>query len=246
MSLEFESSQDFYLSLESVDTLISFAESEDRKGNQDNRSLFLKLSVVSMVTRFQVFIEAILEEFVFKVKNSNTTYEKLPIHLRLNSIRLLSENFIICKRLTNKLAYNEQKMTTIKTHISEIDCHFSNHKVNDNLFMKVKFPLGKTGKNELIDLFSQIEGKNIFEDANFDINEIDGLLQKRHLIIHQDIYPGITEGDILKYQHYLKNIAKYIDSFMRKFIKDIGEQGAQPDRENVGGADAVSSGGAAG
>lgn len=224
MSLDFESSRDFYLSLEAVDTLISFAESEDSKGNQDNRNLFLKLSVVSMVTRFQVFIEAIMEEFAFKLKNTDITFDRLPVHLKLNSIRMLSENFVICKKLTNQATYNEGKIETIKNHISEISSHFSKNEINDNLLMKVKFPLGKTGKNELISLFSQIEGKNIFEDADFDINEFDGLLQKRHLIVHQDISPGLTEGDVLSYQHYLKKICKFIDNVMNKFIKNLSGQ----------------------
>ncbi len=68
MSLNFESSRDFYISLESVDTLTRFAVNEDKKDNQDNRDLFLKLAIVSMVTRFQVFIEAIMEEFSFNLK----------------------------------------------------------------------------------------------------------------------------------------------------------------------------------
>jgi len=224
MSLAFEASQDFYLSLEAVDTLVGFAESEDSKGNQDNRELFLKLSVVSMVTRFQVFVEAIMDEFSFRLKDSNIAFDTLPVHLRLNSIRMLSEDFIICKKLTNKENYNEEKIGTIKNHISEIDNHFSKNTINDNLSIKVKFPLGKTGKKELISLFSQLEGRNIFEKADFDINEIDGLLQKRHLIVHQDISPGITERDILTYQHYLKKICKFIDNFMRKFIQGISDR----------------------
>lgn len=226
MSLDFEASQDFYVSLEAVDTLIGFAKSEDNKGNQDNRNLFLKLSIVSMVTRFQVFVESILEEFVFKLKNLDITFDRLPIHLKLNSIRLLSEDFIICKQLTNKAKYNEKKIGTIKKHISEIDSHFSKKEINDNLSIKVKFPLGKTGKKELISLFSQIRGENIFEEADFDINEIDGLLQNRHLIVHQDISPNMTEGDVLAYQHYLKKICEFIDNFMRKFIQDLSEPGA--------------------
>ena len=226
MSLDFESSQDFYLSLETVDTLIGFAESEDSKGNQDNRNLFLKLSVVSMVTRFQVFVEAIMEEFAFKLKNSNITFDRLPVHSKLNSIRMLSENFNICKKLTNQATYNEKKIDTIKNHISEIDSHFSKNEINDNFLMKVKFPLGKTGKNELISLFSQIEGRNIFEEADFDINKIDSLLQKRHLIVHQDVSPSLTESDVLAYQHYLKKACKFIDNFMRKFIQNHSEPDA--------------------
>jgi RiboL-PSP-HEPN len=223
MSLGFDSSQDFYQSLEAVNTLIRFAEIEEGKGNQDNRILFLKLSVVSMVTRFQVFVEAILAEFAFKLKNSDITFDKLPVHLRLNSVKLLSENFIMHKKLTNKDAYNERKISAIKTHISAVGSHFSSDIVDDSLTLKIKFPLGKTGRNELIDLFSQIEGEDIFEEANFDINDIDGLLTKRHLIVHHDIFQEITDSDITRYQQYLNIIVEYIDNFMGEFIRNISE-----------------------
>ena len=52
------------------DTLIDFAKQEDANGNQDNRILFLKLSVVAMVTKFQVFVETILKEFLYAFEES--------------------------------------------------------------------------------------------------------------------------------------------------------------------------------
>lgn len=224
MLLDFEAYGDFYRSLEAVNTLLSFAKSEDSKDNQDNRNLFMKLSIVLMVTRFQVFVEAILEEFAFKLKISDITFDSLPVQLKLNSIRMKSEGFIIHNKLENVLTYNEEKIEKIKNHISEISCHFSKNKINENLMMKNKFPLGKTGKFELISLFSQLEGGNIFEMADFDIDKIDGLLQIRHGIVHQDIFPNMTEGNILGYKDYLNNTSKLIDNYLRLFIQKLSEQ----------------------
>ncbi len=139
---------------------------------------------------------------------------------------MLADDFVISKKLTNPEAYNIKKINAIKKHISMIDNHFSKDGINESFALRVKFPLGKTGKDELISLFSQIEGKNIFNDTDIDINEIDGLLQKRHLIVHQDISPGLTEGDILKYQNYLKNVAKFIDNFITKYMNKLRSDGS--------------------
>lgn len=214
MSLNLEASQDFYTSLNSIDVLLDFAKSEDEKGNQDNRVLFLKLSVVSMVTKFQVFIENILKEFSYLLSKSGVKFNNLPVHIRLNSIKLHSEEFVLPKKLSNRESYNESKLDKIKEHLKNLNAHFKGTRLDNSFKIKESFPLGKTGKKELIDLFFQVEGKNIFESDNFDIDIIDGILLTRHLIIHQDLDPGLTEERILEYQTYFKKICDVVDNYL--------------------------------
>ena len=83
------------------------------------------------------------------------------------------------------------------------------------LFFKTKFPLGKTGKGEIVELLSQIDGnENPFE--NFvadDFNKLDSVLQTRHLIIHQDRFTG-TETTVTGNIPFLKNLVEYIDDYL--------------------------------
>ena len=214
MSLNLEASQDFYTSLNSIQVLLNFAKSEDGKGNQDNRVLFLKLAVVSMVTKLQVFIENVLKEFRYLLSKSGVKFNDLPIHIRLHSIKLCSEEFVLSKRLSNRESYNETKLDIIKKHFKKLNAHFGGTEVDNSFEIKESFPIGKTGKKELINLFSQVEGKNIFKSDNFDIDILDGILHTRHLIIHQDLDPGLTEERILEYQTYLKKICDVVDNYL--------------------------------
>lgn len=83
---------------------------------------------------------------------------------------------------------------------------------------KTKFPLGKTGKRELIDLLSQIEGdQNRFENfGTDDFDKPDSVLQIKHLIIHQDRFTG-TEITVTDNVSFIKNLVEYIDEYL--FLK---------------------------
>ena len=72
MPYKFTATIDYINSEQKIKTLISFATKEGKKGNDDNRILFLKLGVVLLVTRFQVYVEKILDEF-------NTAYRVLHL-----------------------------------------------------------------------------------------------------------------------------------------------------------------------
>ena len=80
---------------------------------------------------------------------------------------------------------------------------------------KTKFPLGKTGKTELVDLFSQIDGDLSPFDGfdKDDFNKLDSILQMRHLVIHQDRFTG-TETTVKDSIEFLKNLVEYIDTYL--------------------------------
>ena len=56
MSFHYDATSDFHTSIAEVETLLTLASSDDT-----NRTMFLKLSMVSLVTKFQVFVEKILQ-----------------------------------------------------------------------------------------------------------------------------------------------------------------------------------------
>lgn len=219
MSLKFDVSKAFYLSLQDIDTLVAFAKQEDTNDNQDNRILFLKLSVVAMVTKFQVFVETILKEFLYALKTTHIKYSKLSIHMCLNSIKINSIDYDLSKKLNNQEAYNKILHKKIYNHISSLNKHYSSEELGEAFVLKTNFPLGKTGREELIKLFEQLEGKNIFLIKTIDIDKLDSLFLKRHLIVHQDRCDQLTENDVLSDQHYLKVLSKHIDQYLEKRLK---------------------------
>lgn len=223
MSFRFEAFVSFNSSLKSVDTLIKFAKQQEEVSNTEDRALFLKLSLVLMVTRFQVYVENILKEFSEGLNREGILISKISVPMRLNSLRIISSGFQVHKSLENWEAYSEEKLAMVKQYVEDLNLHFSNEIIDRRFKINTSFPLGKTGKNELISLFRQISGENIFETTKVDIDVLDGILSKRHLVIHQDIDPGLTEVEIIKFKNYLKKLGKYIHGVLARSIKDMKE-----------------------
>lgn len=215
MPLQFDASEAFEESILDIQTLVDYAKDEGGKENEKNRILFLKLAVVSTVTKFQVFIEAILSEFLYEIKNSQKRNGDLHLNFRLNSIRLYLNDKIISKKVENYTNYsletfNEIKEITVKT-LSFCD---DDHAISSELLFETKFPLGKNGLEEVTKLFRQIEGKNIFANPPFDINRFNEILARRHSIIHEDSDRQLTEEIVIQYKDYMYSVVEYIDEYL--------------------------------
>lgn len=223
MSLNYEASKTFFLSLENIDTLIRYAKEEDKNNNENNRKLFLKLSIVLMITKFQVFIETILEEFLFKIRNGEFCYGKLSSFARLNSLKINVDKNHVDQNLNNPSKYNDKLLETITKNIHSMKKHCDClESILEEFEINTKFPLGKTGTIELIDLFRQLDGRNIFENK-IDLNTLDSLLNLRHNIIHQDATPALTETVATGYQLYVKNVCQFIDKYLNGYLLDINK-----------------------
>ena len=159
MQFHFDATGDFLKRQNEINILLEMAKEKDA----ETKDLFLKLSVVSLVTKFQVYIEGLLKEFEYRLRHGNIKYKGLPLYMRLNSIKMDIEKSPLNSLLRHD-KFNENTQQKIAKYIYSID-HIVNEEqtVNDNLHIKTSFPLGRTGKTELLDLFKQIEGKeNIF------------------------------------------------------------------------------------
>jgi len=220
MLYRFESTNDYLTAEQKISTLIKFAKQEGKKSNDENRGLFLKLGVVLLVTRFQVYVETVLEEFNYEIKLANKLNSDLPIHLRLYSIKIHSEKNSIPGKLSDPTTFNPEKLTFIKSMILSLNefCNDGGGVPGDFKF-ETKFPLGKQGLNELKNLFKQIEGKNIFENARFDINKLNEILSRRHNIVHEDSNDQLTELTVKEYKDFIGRVVKHIDRYLKKIIK---------------------------
>jgi len=220
MPYKFTATTDYISSEQKIKTLISFAVKEEKKGNDDNRVLFLKLGVVLLVTRFQVYVERVLDEFNYELKNTNKLNSQLPLHLRLYSIKLHSERKAIQSELKDPTTFNPTKLQSVKSMVSLLS-EFCDDAIaiHPELKIDTKFPLGKQGLNELKGLFKQIEGKDIFETAKFDINKLNEILNRRHNIIHEDANDQLTEIKVKEYKVFIAVVVKYIDKYLAKILK---------------------------
>lgn len=216
MPLHYEATSDFDNSVSEVETLITLASADE-----ENRILFLKLSVVSLVTKFQVFIEKVLAEFRYNL--NNTPSRNLSTYIKMNSLRLSVMNRNTLTGLPNHKIFTEEKKSQIVQYLSSISyISDDNYKIGNEFFFNTKFPLGKTGKKELLDLLIQIDGDTdpFAAFGNDKFNKIDSVLQTRHSIIHQDRFSG-TETTVQNDLDFLKELVHYIDQYLYTKMQTI-------------------------
>lgn len=211
MTYHYEATSEFIKSVSEAEKLTNLASYDD-----ENRTLFLKLAVVSLVTKFQVFVEKVLDEFRYNL--NGMTSGSLPLYMKMNAIRLsvMDGNALIG---IQKHHFTEEKKTKIVNYLNSISfISDENAEIDESFRFKTKFPLGKTGKGELVELLSQIDGDpNPFEKFDTDdFNKLDSVLQTRHLIIHQDRFTG-TEATVTDNVFFIKNLVEYIDEYL--FLK---------------------------
>lgn len=211
MQYHYEATSEFMQSVSEVEKLTTLASSDD-----ENRTLFLKLAVVSLVTKFQVFVEKALDEFRYNINGMHSGC--LPLYMKMNAIRLsvIDGNALLG---IQKHKFTEEKKNQIVNYLDSISFISDDDAEIDASFMfKTKFPLGKTGKGELVELLSQIDGDETpFKNFNSDdFNKLDSVLQTRHLIIHQDRFIG-TETTVTDNVTFIKNLVAYIDEYL--FLK---------------------------
>ena len=146
--------------------------------------------------------------------------------MQLNSVKMeVGNNALINLSKHNKL--NEETKQKVRQYILNIHYIVDGERVvDDNLKIKTSFPLGRTGKKELLDLFKQIEGKkNIFADdcgnEEIDLNQLDSLLLTRHLIIHQDRFQQ-TDTKIKEYEQYIVSVVFYCDHYLNQCLNSFG------------------------
>lgn len=223
MKFHFDATEDFLMRQNEIKILLETAQEKD----DIRKETFFKLAVVSLVTKFQVFIESVLKEFLYLIKVNQISYKKLSLYMKLNSIKIDAGNNALAN-LSKHNKFDEETKRKVSEYIISISYIFEDEQtVSDNLKMRTSFPLGRTGKDELLGLFKQIKGEeNIFvrpksNGEQIDLNQLDSLLLTRHLIIHQDRF-NQTEEKIKEYQVYLYDLVEYCDNYLCTCLTEYG------------------------
>lgn len=219
MPYNFTATDDYIKALRNVHILRRLAEEQIEKDNESKRHLFLKLCIILLVTRFQVYIESVLKEFHYKLKQTNKLNQQLPLHYRLNSIKLETNQKQIHKNLDDPSKYNNDKMNEVLTYVNLLASWCDdNQPIHPDMKFETKFPLGATGLGELKKLLKQVDGKDMFKYVQFDIEKLNEILRRRHDIIHEDKNQQITENTIKEYKKFLEKVVKHIDRYLNRIL----------------------------
>lgn len=85
--------------------------------------------------------------------------------------------------------------------------------LNSDFYFSTKFPLGKTGRSELVTLLRQIDGDEDPFSGFSEIGEFDSALFLRHSIVHQDRFFG-TNTSVKRNIEVVKKLVEYIDNYL--------------------------------
>lgn len=216
MPYHYEATSDFASSIAEVETLIDLA-----SNNDENRDLFLKLATVSSVTKFQVFVEKVLNEFRYELLDKPS--RNLSTYIKMNSLRISLDSGNPLINVSKHRNYTDDKKNNIVQYINSLSYLYDEEsKIQDTFLFETKFPLGKTGKNELVNLLKQIDGEeNPFQEFGTErFDNLDSILMQRHAVIHQDRFNG-TETTVKDNLLFLKSLVEYIDSYLISKIQSI-------------------------
>lgn len=209
MSYNHEATVDFIDGIHEVEILLKYAQEYP-----EDQVLFLKMAIISLVTKFQVFVEGVLREYKYKLKGKPSSI--LSIYTKLNSVRIaMKESYL--NKLDNHRNYDIECKRKIDDALGVFTYLKEETPIGSDFFMEEKFPLGKTGRKELVNLLRQVRGETDpfagFNTENRQFDTLDSILQKRHLVIHQDRFNG-SKNDIEKDILFIKQLSEYIDSYL--------------------------------
>lgn len=218
MKVKFECLDNYLDSLKEVALIVDMANNNIQ--NNEEYVALNKSAILLLAAKFENFIEAIVEEFVYYINELNLPNEQVPEWMRIGfSLDVVSDLMKVVSK-----EENSKKITFLK-NIADIwnDEKTTKMKVNN------KFNYGKHGANELIKLFNKIGIKDIFktikvyslEESLLDeVEEHDfkgtfnNITNQRNYITHQDGSPSITHIEISRYKEYFKQFAEKLSEYL--------------------------------
>lgn len=225
MEVKFECLDNYLNSLKEVSLILDMANVDIQ--NNDEYVALNKSAILLLTAKFENFIEAIIEEYVYYINELKLENKQLPEWMRVGfSIDIVNELMkVICKEENSKKIGFLKDIAEIWDDKKTIEMKVSN-----------KFNYGKHGANELIKLFNNIGIRDIFktikiysleesllgEDDEHDFKgTFNNITNQRNYITHQDGSPNITHNEISKYKDYFKQFAEKLSEYLKDEIKKL-------------------------
>ncbi len=221
----------FEQTLQEVEILIEMAK-ECENNNQIKYGAINKSAFLLLASKFENFIERILEDYIDSICQLNLPCTQLP------EILLIQHTF----QLLNKIeSYNApHKHHKAKDVFKDVGQLWVTENNISRLDIKCKFSYGKHGEKEFQKLFNIIGFNDIFSEIEItdreeslydDISEqiivvdfkgkINSLTNLRNNILHQDASPNLDVNMIEQYKKYIGQFAQKLITLLNTKIIDL-------------------------
>lgn len=229
MKFSFEASQDFFHSLEEVQTLLYLA--EEHSTDETKAGILLKSALVLLAGKFEAFAEEIAEEYIFNINLLKLEASKIPLPLKVH-------HTLAAIKYADQFKHQD-RLSEAEVLFLELAKLWHHQSVAPDLKIECKFSYGKHGEKELKKLFWNVGVEDIFEyvileeeqesvldekpkkvrlDFRADFNS---LVSIRNNILHQDSSPNLTLLKIQSYSKLLKMFAEVLDKRLSDAINTI-------------------------
>ena len=225
----FEAANDFFQSLEEIQTLLVLA--EEHSEDEAKLGILLKSALVMLGGKFEAFAEEIAEEFVFEVNSLELKSDAVPLPLKVH-------HTLGAIKVTDQYK-NKDRIVDAEKLFTEIAKLWHENSDAPKLKIECKFNYGKHGENELIKLFWNIGIEDIFdyiiieedhetilldnpEKVRIDFRaDFNSLVKIRNNILHQDSAPELTLQKIQNWSKLMKMFAETLNKNLIKTMSSI-------------------------
>lgn len=202
-----DSIDNFKKSLSEFDMLIDYA--RRNISNVHKYQLFIKLAVVLLSTKLEVFIEDFIEEHSLKMLEGHTNIS-LQQDIKNNYLNRAVELIINEKKQQKRNQLFQSIYLLLNDNVEKISSLV-------NIKPSTSFNYGKHGQSEIELLFDK-HGLGVFiktKESQDCLKFMNSLICIRNNVIHQDATPGTTHQTIIDHK---KNILKFIN-FIEEELK---------------------------
>lgn len=225
---DFQCCVNFHVSLKEVSILEELAELFSENSSEVNHYKALnKTAVLLLGSKFEVFVEECIYEFVDKVNQLRIHKNRLSNYIRVkHSEQILEEIYKIYK--------HNQKTDRVAEQLKHLATYWDKECEPIELNINNRFSYGSHGSNEVINLFKNINIPDVFDKVqvyeeceSFIGNEqviidfkgkLNSFINIRNNITHQDQTTNLTHLDIKKYRKLFLNFAENLCLFLKQTI----------------------------
>jgi hypothetical protein len=218
MTLIIEAIGEFEESLSEFDLLLQSALAADVAGEDEKYAVYLKCSLLLLTSKFECFLEELVEEVANWIRTKSVPCSSLPIEI--------ATHYTYHRSAHLESHYNQSKFNEIKTSATALAKFWLDQDSSD-FEIDCKFSYGKHGEKEVAKLLRRIGVPSPFEVIDVEIEAPDGSTQKvdmagiinsitsiRNNVLHQNASPQLTH-------HFLIEKHKCLLQFCKKLVSHI-------------------------
>lgn len=222
MTLTIEAGAEFEESLKEFALLLESAVEADEAGEDEKYAVYLKCALLLLTTKFECFLEELVEEVANWIRTESIPCSLLPIEISTHYTHRRSANL--------ESHYNQSKFNDIRISSTALAKFWLDHDSSD-FEIDCKFSYGKHGEKEVAKLLRRIGVPAPFDVIPVEIETPDGEMQIvdmagiinsltsiRNNVLHQNASPQLTHH-FLREKHdcllrFCKDLVSHVETLL--------------------------------